>query len=143
MLFPDVNVCLLAMAPDLSAQARQVRDWLTGALNGHEAVGFAEQVLASVVRIATHPRVFNTPATPVEAIEFADALLRAPSAIVVRPGARHWSIFTDLVTTHRVRGNDIPDAFLAAVALEVGATVVTLDRGFRRYPLRTIDPTAD
>lgn len=142
MFLPDVNVCLHAMLPGLSPRAATVHGWMTDALNGHEAVGFSEQVLASMVRISTNPRILGTPATPEQAVDFADSLLGGPSATVVRPGARHWGIFTDLVTTHRLRGNDVPDAYLAAVALEVGATVVTTDRGFGRYDVRVLDPTS-
>ncbi|MHB8275600.1 MAG: PIN domain-containing protein [Dermatophilaceae bacterium] len=59
----------------------------------------------------------------------------------VRPGERHWGIFHDLVSAHGLRGNDIPDACLAALALEQGATWVTTDRGFARYQgLRLLDP---
>jgi predicted nucleic acid-binding protein len=59
----------------------------------------------------------------------------------VRPGERHWGIFHDLVSQHGLRGNDIPDAYLAALALEQGATWVTTDRGFARYEgLRLLDP---
>jgi predicted nucleic acid-binding protein len=31
-------------------------------------------------------------------------------------------------------GNGIPDAFLAAIAIENGATWITADRGFSRFP---------
>ena len=47
-----------------------------------------------------------------------------------------------LVTSHRLRGNDVPDVYLAAVALEYGATMVTRDRGFVRYGLPLLDPLA-
>jgi predicted nucleic acid-binding protein len=47
----------------------------------------------------------------------------------------------DLVTSQRLRGSDVPDAYLASVAMEQGATMVTLDRGFRRFEgLRVLDP---
>lgn len=142
MLFPDVNICLAAMRPDASPQAERVRLWLADRLNGHEQVGFSELVLSSMMRIATNHRVFREPSTPAQAIEFADALLSAPAATAVRPGARHWRIFGDLVTSHRLRANDVPDAYLASLAMEAGATFVTLDRGFARFVgLRRLDPT--
>ena len=44
----------------------------------------------------------------------------------------------------QIRGNLLPDAFLAAIALSHGATVATDDRGFARFPgLRWFDPAAD
>jgi toxin-antitoxin system PIN domain toxin len=128
------------MRPETSEDALGVRAWLEDRLNGHEQVGLVESVLASVVRIATHPRIFDPPSTPVQAVEFVDALRGAPNAAVVRPGSRHWTIFTELVTQHRVRGNDVPDAYLAAIALESGATVASRDRGLARYAVRLVDP---
>lgn len=143
MLFPDVNVCLAAMRPDASPAAARVRDWLEGRLNAHEQVGLSELVLSGMIRIATTHWVFNSPSSAAEAVEFADALLSAPAATVVRPGPRHWRIFGDLVTTHRLRANDVPDAYLASLAMEAGATLVTLDRGFARFDgLRRLDPLA-
>lgn len=47
------------------------------------------------------------------------------------------------MSQHGLRGNAIPDAYLAALALEQGATWVTTDRGFARYEgLRLLDPLA-
>lgn len=138
MLFLDVNVLVGAQRNDDSPGAAEARAWLTQALAGHEQIGVAEMVLSSMVRIVTHPRIFSSPSTPAQAIEFADALLAAPRVSVVRPGGRHWEIFRDLVTMHRLRANDIPDAYLASLALEIGATVVTADRGFARFGVRTL-----
>jgi len=141
MLLPDVNVCVHAIAPHTSADAGRVRDWLDRALVGDEAVGFSELVLSAMIRISTSPRVFVKPAAPHQAVEFADALLAAPAAVVVRPGPRHWQVFSRLVTANRLRGNDVPDAYLAGIAMEAGAHLATLDRGFRRFDgLRTVDP---
>lgn len=141
MLFLDVNVCLYAFRPTTSDVAADVAQWLGRHLTGYERLAVSEFVLSSVIRLATHPQIFKVPATPAEALRFAEALLQAPAVTVVRPGADHWSVFRDLVTTHRLRGNDVPDAYLAALAIEAGASMVTLDRGFRRFDLRTVDPT--
>lgn len=141
MLFPDVNICVAAMRPDASEAAARVRSWLEGSLNGHEQVGFSELVLSAMIRIATNHRVFESPSSSAQAVEFAEALTGAPAATIVRPGARHWGIFRDLVTTHRLRANDVPDAYLCSLAMETGATLVTLDRGFARFEgLRRLDP---
>ena len=110
-------------------------------LRGHERLGVAEFVLSAMVRIVTNGRIFNEPAAPGDAVAFADSMISAPNVAVLRPQDRHWAIFRDLVNEHRLRSNDIPDAYLAALALESGASMVTRDGGFRRFaPLRTIDP---
>lgn len=142
MFFLDVNVLVGAQRNDDSPHSRTMRRWLEDALVGHEALGLSELALSAMVRIVTHPGVFEQPAAPSEAIAFADALRAAPQAAIVRPGGRHWTIFSDLVTQHRLRGNDVPDAYYAALALEHGATLVTADRGFQRFGVRLLDPTA-
>lgn len=143
MLFLDVNILVYALRPDASERARMVEEWLTPRLYGHESLGISELVLSSVARIATNHRVFGNPSSPEQCMEFAQALLEAPAAVTVRPGPRHWPIFSDLVTAHRLRGDDVPDAYLASLAMEHGASMVTLDRGFSRFEgLRTVDPLA-
>ena len=140
MFFLDVNILIPAMRPE-SSRERATFEWLRGKLDGPEMIGISEFVLSAMVRIVTQPRIYDEPSTAEECMSFADQLLAAPAVQVVRPGPRHWSIFRELVTSHRLRGNDIPDAYLASIALEQGATLVTLDRGFRRFEgLRTLNP---
>lgn len=124
-----------------AAEYAAASGWLTAALTADEPVGVSELVLASLVRITTNHRVFDQPSTPEQALEFCAAIRGAPSAVPVRAGPRHWAIFARLVAQTRARANDVPDAYLAALALEHGATWVTRDRGFARFPdLRVHDP---
>ena len=83
----------------------------------------------------TYPRIFDPPSTWDRATEFADSVRSAPSAVLVAPGSRHWQIFTALGSRSNVRGNLVPDAYLAALALaiESGSEWITADRGFARY----------
>jgi toxin-antitoxin system PIN domain toxin len=144
MLLLDVNICLYAYRPAESESAALISEWLAPRLVGHKRVAVSEPLLAAVIRIATHPKVFRTPSTPSDVLAFTDSLCAAPAAQRVRPGPDHWQIVTHLIKDHRLRGNDVPDAVLAAHALELGATLVTLDRGFGRFaPLRTVNPLAD
>lgn len=141
MLFSDVNVLVHAIQPDQSPESPTVKAWLDAQLNGSETLGIAEFVLSSMTRIVTQPRLYNIPNSPAQCIDFADALLAAPAVRVVHPGPRHWRIFSELITLHNLRGNDVPDAYLAAIAMEQSATFVTLDRGFNRFEgLRTLNP---
>lgn len=142
MLLADVNVFLYAHRPE-SSRHEEYRSWLEAALAGPEPFGVSELVLSSFLRLATHHRVYREP-TPVEvALTFCRAVVEAPSAVRIRPGPDHWSLFTALVAEAGARGNLIPDAYLAALAMENGATWVTTDRGFARYPrLRWTAPLA-
>ena len=90
--------------------------------------------MSGFLQIVTHARVFNPP-TPMEvALKFAEMVMGHPDAIMVRPGKRHWEIFTGLCRAVNARGNLVPDAYLAALAIESGHTWVTTDRDFSRFP---------
>jgi toxin-antitoxin system PIN domain toxin len=92
------------------------------------------QVLSAVVRIVTHPKVFKQPSSLEEVLGFCEVLLGQPHCVVVQPGDVHWDIFTRLCREADARGNLVPDAWLAAMAIEAGCEWVTLDRDFSRFP---------
>lgn len=133
MLLADVNVFLYAHRRE-SPRHDEHRAWLQTALGGPEPFGVSESVLASFLRIVTNHRVYRDPTSPAEALDFCDAVLTAPAATPVRPGARHWSIFETLCRAVDARANVVPDAYLAALAIQHGATWVTTDAGFARFP---------
>jgi uncharacterized protein len=132
VLIADVNVFLYAHRLD-SARHDEYRSWLERALVAREPFGVSESVLASFVRICTNHRVYRDPTPPEVALDFCAAVLDSASAVPVRPGARHWAIFDDLCRQLAARANVVPDAYLAAIAMEHDATWVTTDRGFGRF----------
>jgi uncharacterized protein len=133
MLLCDVNVLVYAFRADAPRHA-EYRDWIMQRLASSEEFGISELVLSGVLRILTHPRVFNPP-TPIDAaLEYLEALLGQPSVIVLRPSDRHWQIYTDLVRRSGARGNLAADAYHAALAIENGCTWVSADRDFGRFP---------
>lgn len=107
--------------------------WLEGVANGDVAFGLSTLVLSGMLRVVTHPKVFETPSPVKDAIEFAQSLLAAESCVSVTPGPRHWEIFTRLCRDTSATGNEIPDAYLAALAIESGSEWITTDEGFSRY----------
>jgi toxin-antitoxin system PIN domain toxin len=117
-----------------SPRFEEHRGWLSGALAGPEPFGVSELVLSSFLRIVTHHRIYREPTPTGTALSFCQQVLAAPAAVAVRPGPRHWGIFEDLTRTAQARGNLVPDAYLAALAVEQGAEWVTTDRGFARFP---------
>ena len=133
MLLADVNVLLYAHRPE-SPRFEEHRAWLQAALVGEEPFGVSEIVLASFVRISTHHRVYLEPTPPTVALDFCAAVLGSPAAVAVRSGPRHWELFSRLCRSVTARGNVVRDAYLAALAIEHGATWVTSDHGFARFP---------
>lgn len=133
MRLVDVNVLVYAFREDAPGHADHKR-WLDGLVGGDEAYGVSDHVLAGFLRIVTHPRVFHPP-TPLEAaLAFATAFRDRPNAVLVTPGARHWDLFGRLCMDAGARGNLVPDAWLAALAIESGCEFVTTDRDYARFP---------
>ena len=133
MILCDVNVLVYAHKEG-SPRHEDYRAWLAEVVNGDEPYGVAELVLSGFLRIVTHPKVFDRPSSWSEARAFADLVRNADNAVPVSPGARHWSIFLELAEAAGAQGNALPDAYLAALAIESGAEWITADRGFARYP---------
>lgn len=132
MVLPDVNVLVYAHREDAPYHDACL-EWLQGVVNADEAFGLSEFVLSGFVRVATHPKVFKTPSSIADAIAFANQLRDQPNCVLVKPGPRHWDIFTRLCLDSGVKGNLVPDAYLAALAIESGCEWVSSDRDFSRF----------
>lgn len=133
MILPDVNVLVNAHREDAPGHAT-AKAWLEAALAGPEALGVSDLVLSGFVRVVTHPKVFVTPSPLDRALEFADYVRSSPRAVRVEPGERHWALFRDLCRSANAKGNLVPDAFFAALAIESGGEWITSDRAFARFP---------
>ena len=132
MILPDVNVLIYAFRAD-SKQHEEFHDWLLETVSGDAAFGLSEQVLASVVRITTHPKIYAKPSKTEEAFSFCDTLRELPNCALIRPGARHWEIFHRICLQSEVKGNLVQDAWLAALALESGCEWITTNRDYARF----------
>lgn len=132
MLLPDVNVLVYAFRPDAEDHERY-RGWLDELVNGSSAYGCSDLVLSAFLRVVTHPKVFARPDRLAEARAFAAVVREHPNSVRVTPGLRHWDVFTGLCETAGARGNLIPDAYLAALAIESGCEWITTDRDFARF----------
>lgn len=133
MILPDVNILVNAFRPDTPDHAL-CRSWLDKVINGDSRYGISPQVLSGVIRVATHHRVFARPSTLNETIEFCNFLLEQPHCAVIQPGEHHWPIFSRLCKEADARGNLVPDAWFAALAIESGCEWITLDRDYARFP---------
>ena len=133
MILCDVSVLLNAYFTG-AKHHRVCRDALEHLRSSEQTFAILDHILASVVRIATHPKVFKPPATAAEIFAFLNMLRRDDEIVVLVPGKRHWTIFQDLVEATAVSGSDVTDAWLAAAAMEHGCEWWTTDGGFARFP---------
>ncbi len=132
VLLPDVNVLLAGFRPD-HVHHRPARAFLEDARSQTATLAISDVAMTSLVRLATNPRVFAQPDTVDAVLDYIDALLDPPAELITA-GVSHWPRFAGLCRALNLRGNLVPDAYLAALALEQRAQLVTFDRGFGRYP---------
>lgn len=62
------------------------------------------------------------------------AWLDRPNVVPAEAGRRHLDALREMVAATGAGGNLVNDAHLAALAAELGATVVTFDNDFARFP---------
>ena len=133
MVLTDVNILVYAHRAD-ALDHEAYRRWLEHVINGDAAFGMAELVLSGFLRIVTHSKVFQDPSPLDAALEFVAQIRTRANCVVVTPGERHWEIFEGLLRTTGAKGNLVPDAYLAALAIEHGADWATTDRDYARFP---------
>ena len=128
----DANVLLYAV--DRSTDRHDsAASWLTDVLNGATRVGIPWQTIGAFLRIATHPRVMERPLASTGAWSFVEGWLAADPAWIPPATERTAAVYGELVGTVPVTGNLVPDAMLAALAIEHGLTVMTADTDFARF----------
>ena len=138
----DTNVLLYAS--DASSPFHERAANLLGSLaRGPEILYLFWPVLLGYLRIVTHPGILTNPLSPADALRNVESLLDRPH--VRAPGELDgfWSIFRS-TAGDRPRGNDVPDAHVAALMRQHGVRVIyTHDRDFRRFDgIEPRDPSA-
>lgn len=143
MILADVNVLVYAFQ-DAADDHEQYRAWLLDTLNGPGDFALTDATLVGFVRIVTNPRIFEHPANNEAARQFVASLVTAPRSRWIAPSNSAWRVFDDLLDTDRqLRGNLVPDAWLASLAISHRCRLATADRGFGRFPgLDWFDPAA-
>jgi toxin-antitoxin system PIN domain toxin len=128
----DVNVVLAAHRADHPHHAT-VRPWFDGVLAGSEPFSVPDIVWASFVRIATSRRIFIVPTPIDDAFLFLRAVCAQPAHRVLASGTGHLALFEQLCREGDATGDLAADAYLAALAIEQGAMLVSFDRDFARF----------
>lgn len=132
MILLDVNVVLAAHRAD-HPHHELVRPWFDVLMRGDEPFTVPDTVWASVVRLATSRRIFPMPSGVAAVFGFLRAVRAQPNHVALTPGERHMAIFEELCVQYDAFGDLVPDAYLAALALEHGCELASLDRDFARF----------
>ena len=134
MLLVDTNILVYANRRN-APRHEEYRDWMQGLVDGPEPYAVSDFAVAGLVRIITDHRIYKgDAATTDEALAFATAIREQPHAMVVNPGSGFWDIFTSLCRSVGAAGRLVPDAFLAALAIEHGCEIVSADKDFGKFP---------
>lgn len=140
MILLDTNVLLYA-EDSLSPHHETARVWVDEQLSGAEPVGFCWPVLTAFIRIGTNARLHKRPLTLPEALGRVQSWLDQPCAGIVVPTEQHWLLFQKMLHAGVATANLVPDAHLAALAVEYNCTLASADADFARFRgLKWINP---
>ncbi len=132
MTIVDANLLLFAV-DERSRFHAAARDWLASQLNGAARVGLPWQSLTAFVRVSTNPRAYESPLKPDVAWRRVEEWLETDPAWIPMPTKRHADVLGRLIRTYELRGDLIPDADLAALAIEHGVGIASADTDFARF----------
>lgn len=135
---PDVNVLVAASRGDHPhhKNAFAVLDQALAACANGASLKLMPMVVASFLRLVTHPKIFVQPTPVADAVGFVDALLAVPGVEMPALGAE-WPILRQLCAEKKASANVIPDAWLAAAVIQLGEHLVTFDADFKKLLGRT------
>jgi hypothetical protein len=133
VILVDVNILLYATNSEADQHAKS-REWLDGKLAGAAPVGLPWPTLLAFLRVATNPRAFRSPLTMEVAWQQVSTWLSAETVWTPEPTERHAGVLGELLALPGVYGNLVPDAHLAALAIEHGLTLCSTDGDFARFP---------
>ncbi len=142
MILVDVNLLIYATSERMP-QYPAANAWLSDQLNGSARVGLPWSSLLGYLRIVTNPRAFSGALRMHDAWEQIRSWLNCDVVWIPPPTERHADILGDLVALPGVHGELVPDADLAALAIEHGLILCSTDGDFARFPgLKWMNPLA-
>jgi toxin-antitoxin system PIN domain toxin len=138
----DLNVLLYAVN-SAAPLHRRVLPWWERAVNGNDPVALCWPVISGFIRLSTRPGLFPRPLSVDAACARVERWLELPVVCVISESESHWSLLKHLLAEVGSAGNLTTDAHLAALALSHGATLVSCDNDFARFPgLRWENPAS-
>jgi toxin-antitoxin system PIN domain toxin len=107
---------------------------LEAAINSERPVGLTWVVVSAFLRLTTKPGLFERPLTIDEAWELVDQWREHPNVRIVQETEEHARLWSELLRGAGVGGDLTTEAWIAAIAIAHGASVLTLDADFARFP---------
>ena len=132
MILVDANLLVYAHVASMPQHAK-AQAWLDGRLNGAAPVGLPWPSLLGFLRLTTNPRVFERPLSMTDAWRQVRSWLECDTVWIPVPTDKHRQILESLLAATGGRANLVPDAHLAALALEHGLILCSTDGDFSRF----------
>ena len=134
MIVPDLDLLIFAYN-DGSEFHREARRWWEGLVNGTEPVGMPWQVSNGFIRQMATPSVVERPWTPAQATAMVAEWFSSDHIAALEPGPRYLEILERILAATGATRRLVPDATIAALAIENNAEVHTNNaRDFQRFP---------
>ena len=132
MILVDANILIYAHVNTME-QHQRAKEWLDQMLNGPAPVGLPWPSLLSFLRLVINPRIFEKPESIQQAWGQVESWLSAPRAWIPCSTERHSGILAKFIPSTKGRPNLIPDAHLAALAVEHGLILCSADSDFAHF----------
>jgi toxin-antitoxin system PIN domain toxin len=140
MILVDTNLLLYA-GVDKAPFHQQANKWLTEQFSAGIRIGLPWHSVLGFVRLASNRKVYPGGPSVEDAWGLAQIWLRARNAWIPQPTDRHTDVISELIASGDVGSKAVMDIHLAALAIEHGLTLCSVDVGFFRYKkLRWINP---
>jgi uncharacterized protein len=133
VILVDTNLLIYAFISSVPQHAA-ARVWLDERLNGTAPVGLPWPSLLGFMRIVSNPRIFAHPVPLADAWQAIERWLQCPPVWIPMPTERHREVLGPLLAAVGGRANLVPDAHLAALAVEHGLILCSADGDFARFP---------
>ena len=138
----DTNILLYAVNLDCPEHSA-AREFLAAPDLLHGPCYITVGICYEFLRVATHPRVFATPITAAQALDFLESLVGDGRIHLLHPAEQHWKSLRAVVSALvHPAGNLFFDIRTAALMRDSGIrTIHTADRDFLQFPgIEVIDP---
>jgi toxin-antitoxin system PIN domain toxin len=132
VIVPDVNV-LVAIHRPQHVHHQVAQQWWHEVRSHDEQVTVPDLVWVGFVRIVTNRRIFTSPSTLDQAWRFVTAMRDQGAYIHYAAHPRLMDLFGGQLVDAGASADLVTDAYIAAAATSLGATIVTFDRDFRRF----------
>lgn len=143
MIAVDTNLLVYAHRADSSWHAA-ASGRIRSLAEGRVAWAIPWPCIHEFFSIATHPRIYDPPSTPEQAVGQIEAWMESPTLELLGEGPVHWQRLKDTLLASRIAGPLVHDARIAVLCLTHGVRELwSADRDFSRFSdLKVVNPLA-